>query len=69
MRGGGANNVKNRKSFGAEFNGDTTCICGEDMRLEKVEAHPIADDSETRHFACECGHVMRLMVWTKCGTE
>jgi hypothetical protein len=41
-----------------------TCICGKDMRLAKIVPHPIAVDTETRDFACDCGHLMKLMIWT-----
>jgi hypothetical protein len=39
-----------------------TCICGKDMRLAKIRA--VAVDTETRDFDCECGHLMKLMIWT-----
>jgi hypothetical protein len=41
-----------------------TCICGKGMRLAKIVQHPIAVDTEMRDFDCDCGHLMKLMVWT-----
>jgi hypothetical protein len=41
-----------------------TCICGKGMRLAKIVPHPIAVDTETRNFDCDCGHLMKLMIWT-----
>jgi hypothetical protein len=41
-----------------------TCMCGEEMRLTKVEPHPAAEDSELRRYDCRaCEHEMRVMVW------
>jgi hypothetical protein len=41
-----------------------TSICGKDMRLAKIVPLPIAIDTETRDFDCDCGHLMKLMIWT-----
>ena len=41
-----------------------TCICGEEMRLTRIEPHPAAEDTELRRYDCAaCDHEMRVMVW------
>jgi len=40
-----------------------TCVCGDDMRLAKVEPHGFIDDAETREFDCRCGHRLKLVLW------
>ena len=41
-----------------------TCMCGAEMQLRKVEAHPAADDTELRRYDCgSCDHEMRVMVF------
>jgi len=41
-----------------------TCVCGDDMRLAKVEPHGSIDHAETREFDCRCGHRLKLVLWT-----
>jgi hypothetical protein len=41
-----------------------TCMCGEEMRLTRIEPHPAAEDAELRRYDCgACDHEMRVMVW------
>jgi hypothetical protein len=41
-----------------------TCMCGEEMRLTKIEPYPAAEDAELRRYDCgACDHEMRVMVW------
>jgi hypothetical protein len=40
-----------------------TCICGNDMRLARVEPHGSIQDAETREFDCGCGHRLKLVLW------
>jgi hypothetical protein len=41
-----------------------TCMCGEEMRLSRIEPHPAAEDAEVRNYDCSaCHHEMRVMVW------
>lgn len=39
------------------------CLCGHDMRIDKIEPHAADADTELREFSCDCGHTMKLMMW------
>ena len=33
------------------------------MKLAQIEPHMTADDTKTREFKCDRGHIMRLVMW------